>query len=289
MLLGQNERASYLRTFETQVADQKMRIGNWEIVSELSQGRWSRVALAVPYGCQSNRADYVIKYVNPESPHAEFARSMLAREYACAKLVTHPCLISFLDADLERDAAYLVSARHSGETLQRILADLKYFIEIGEKLSYFRQLCEAVRALHRLNIRHGDLSPSNLILDLENHRLVVVDLGLSEQIDPFQRHSESYAGTFGFIAPECYTGKDPVGLSADVYSMGRLMLEFAGDGLVGNGNPTSRFSQVHFLLQELLVRMTQQNPLRRPSLDEVFQQVAELEIRCLEVDYRAVA
>jgi Serine/threonine protein kinase len=48
----------------------------------------------------------------------------------------------------------------------------------SQRLSYVKQLCEAVNFLHKHDIFHGDLKPQNILLDGE--RLVLCDFNLSQ-------------------------------------------------------------------------------------------------------------
>lgn len=266
-----------------------MQIGRWQILETIAQGTWSTVATAKPTNCQSDTADYVIKYADVTSPDFDIASRMLARELACSKLISHPSIISFLDADVDHTTPYLVSARHSGEKFSDIITKIKHFVELGEKLSCFRQICDAVSTLHQLRIRHGDLSPQNVIVNLDDSELMIVDLGLSEQVNEFKRVSDSFAGTRGYYAPECTHGQWPVGLSADIYSIGRMMFELFGFAEIKSELHRSRFHPVYRQIVSLIDQMISLNPLKRPTISEVQQQVSWLEILYLDLDYRAAA
>ena len=56
-----------------------------------------------------------------------------------------------------------------------------------------------IRQLHEAGVLHGDLKPSNLLLD-DNFKLRVADLGLSS----WALAVEGEQGTEGFKAPEIY-------------------------------------------------------------------------------------
>ena len=264
-----------------------MRIGNWDIIKVFAVGRWSKVAMAKPYGCQSNNADYIIKYVDQDSSHFEFARQMLIREHACSKLVSHASLISFLDGNPDHKIPYLVSARHPGESLQQYQEGYSLVIDLRDKLTCFRQICEGVAKLHELGIRHGDLSPSNLLIDTERRQSLIVDLGMSEKVNPFQQKTDAVGGTWGYLAPECLHESAPVNLTADIYSLGTTVRDFflptGAKGTVEN----SSYSLIRTSLRELLDSMIENNPLKRPTVHEVVHQVSLLEIGCMDLDYRA--
>ena len=265
-----------------------MRIGNWDIIKIIADGRWSKIALAKPHGCQSNNADYIIKFVDEDSTQFEFARNMLLRELACSKLVSHPSVISFLDGDPEHKTPYLVSARHSGENLQQFQSGYQLVFDLRDKLTCFRQVCEGVMQLHQIGIRHGDLSPANTLVDIEGRKSLILDLGLSEKVNPFFREREATAGTWGYVAPECLQDSTPVNLSADVFSLGATMKEFF-PVTTEFANDSSTYAPVRHALGTLLESMTDRQPLKRPAIQEVTQQASMLEIGCIELDYRSAS
>ena len=249
-----------------------MRIGNWEIQNRLVEGRWSSVFSASAFGQRNERPDYVVKMVMSDSKNTEFGRFMMQRELACANLIEHPHVIAFLDGNVNIDQPYLVSARINGGTLQEHL-ESSCQIDLAEKLMYFRQVCSAVRAFHQQQIRHGDLSPGNLMIDRTNGVATVLDLGLSEFVQPFCRSNDVYAGTYGYIAPECRGGKEPVSVSADIYSLGLILNELI---------ESESLTLIHEDLSALANRMSDHNSLRRPTIVEVEREVAMLEIRSFQ-------
>ncbi|XLR19750.1 hypothetical protein S83_047662 [Arachis hypogaea] len=72
-------------------------------------------------------------------------------------------------------------------------------------------------------IVHRDISAKNVLLDLE-HEAHVSDFGASKLLNPNSSNWTSFAGTFGYAAPElAYTME--VNEKCDVYSFGILALE----------------------------------------------------------------
>lgn len=265
-----------------------MKLGNWIVTKPVVDGRWSKVGLAKavdqsgPLGAPSTSEDYVIKYVDHHSRNRQFAISMLRRELACSQLASHPNLISFLDSDFQDEVPFLVSPRALGETLFTINEHFQNFLEFGEKLTFFRQISEGIAALHQQNIRHGDLSPGNIIVNLSELRTTIIDLGLAEKVNPFRRPPGYVAGTLGYTAPECQAGFDPITISSDVYSLGKVMQELFGETAFQSNSKGVRHQSV-IQLQQLLTSMVERNSLKRPTILEVIDQVSLLEIQCLRV------
>ena len=258
-----------------------MQIGNWKLAKCITEGRWSRVYTAFSVIQSSNQADYVVKFVDPKSTDLNYAKNMLNRELACSKLLNHPSLIAFLDADLDCETPYLVSPKIEGDGMSVVLKKFARLVDLGEKLLLFRQLCDVIKLLHAHQIRHGDLSPDNIIVNLKELKATITDLGLAEKVEPFHRTASYSAGTVGDIAPECLGGTDPITLSADVYSLGVIMAEFFGQLQTGVVSKYMQNVSLKFRLQKLLDSMTRTHPLNRPTIGEVYDQVVMLEIQSL--------
>lgn len=266
----------------------KSKVKNWELIQLISEGRWSSIYSARPKTGGTDSADYVVKVVEPEVRDRELAIEMLRREFACAELVSHPGLISFLDHDLGEGIPLLVSARIYGDSLTTISQKLRHFIDLNEKLMFFRQVSEALRAMHAQQIRHGDVSPGNIVIDLNEGTATLIDLGLATRIDHFSSSEQWQAGTPSYIAPECGHAKDPIVASSDIYSLGKSMQELFRLDERTRRIETESVMYVCEKLTDLFDKMTRLHPLRRPTIDEVIEVVSELEVFSLEgVQFKA--
>ena len=263
----------------------KAKIKNWELVQLISKGRWSNIYSARPRKGGTDSADYVVKIVEAKKSDREMAIEMLKREYACSELVKHPGLISFLDHSFqspEDSTPFLVSARILGDSLLAINRRLRQVIDLNEKLMFFRQVSEALREMHQNKIRHGDVSPGNIIIDLKEGSATLIDLGLATRIDHFACCEHWQAGTPGYIAPECGHAKDPIVASSDVFSLGKSMVEFFRIDERPGANASATTGFIYHKLESLLNQMTRLHPLRRPTIHEVINVISELEIFSLE-------
>lgn len=97
------------------------------------------------------------------------------------------------------------------------------------------RICEILEQLHAEGIYYMDLKPAHVIIQeqgvTERIALIDFDSSIRQDVCPVPVY-----GTVGFAAPECYAaaaagGMDPAGgCSADIYSMGMLLLYMANDG-----------------------------------------------------------
>jgi hypothetical protein len=87
----------------------------------------------------------------------------------------------------------------------------------GEVVTVLAPVASAIGRLHDLGVVHGDVSPGNVLLDLDG-RAALGDLGLGHVVGDI---SPGVWGTDGYLAPEVVLGEDPSPAS-DVYGLGAL-------------------------------------------------------------------
>lgn len=98
------------------------------------------------------------------------------------------------------------------------------------------QIVRGVQALHDAGLRHGDLEPSNILVDDEG-RVVVVDFGLTQPMG----ETHVSGGTPLYMAPELLSGEDAsVGPWCDWYALGVTLYQ-ALTGRIPDQEATSVF------------------------------------------------
>lgn len=115
-----------------------------------------------------------------------------------------------------------------GRSLKQILADHRSHgdtIPVHRALTILAQIAEGIDAVHAAGIVHRDVKPSNIIIEDDTGRPVLVDFGLASPTDePSQVLS---MGTPLYMAPE-QTGRRPsvpVSARTDVYALGCTAFE----------------------------------------------------------------
>ncbi|KAG0320521.1 Dual-specificity kinase, spindle pole body (SPB) duplication and spindle checkpoint function [Podila horticola] len=95
---------------------------------------------------------------------------------------------------------------------------------------YWRQMLEAVAAIHDLKIVHSDLKPANFLL--VEGSLKLIDFGIANAIsnDTTNIHREGQLGTANYMSPEAISsnpasGTRKLGRSSDVWSLGCILYQ----------------------------------------------------------------
>jgi serine/threonine protein kinase len=156
--------------------------------------------------------------------------------------------------------------------------------------TYFHQLLDGIEYLHKNRIAHLDIKPDNLLLS-EDFTLKIGDFDSAIDVD---LTSPGNVGTKNYRAPELITGVCLDPFKADIYSAAIfLFILKAGiypyaEGALTNGHDlqhllvtaNSKFWECHphcvehsFMygreFKELVLRMTECNPRKRMSIEEV--------------------
>lgn len=117
--------------------------------------------------------------------------------------------------------AYLIQEIVEGVLLEDRIREGPLPAEDAARL--VRGLADALTAVHRLGILHRDLKPGNVIL--RDGKPVLLDFGVARDADAETlTQSGAMLGTPAYMPPEQAAG-EPVGPTADVYSVGVVLYE----------------------------------------------------------------
>jgi serine/threonine protein kinase len=118
--------------------------------------------------------------------------------------------------------AFYVMKLVKGRRLDALMADRP---PLGERLTLFTRILDAVAFAHAHDIVHRDLKPENVMVGAFGE-VYVMDWGVAQ--DGAADAEAAVVGTPGFMAPEqaLARGVDP---RADIYALGMLLGHLAGD------------------------------------------------------------
>lgn len=149
-------------------------------------------------------------------------RDKLKNEFEVLQQINSPHVVRALSFDDNKSSLRL-------EFVEGIvLSDfIKNITDINEKIDLAIGIAKAIGEIHKFNIIHKDLNPSNIIIQFNGEKAVIIDFGLSIKLGRDIRISrEDLEGTYAFISPE-QTGwaNRQVDTRSDLYSFGVILYE----------------------------------------------------------------
>ncbi|MHB8679776.1 MAG: serine/threonine-protein kinase [Rudaea sp.] len=216
------------------------RIGNYRILREIGRGGMGSVFLA-----ERADAEYesrvAIKLIRgfPTAPALE----RLRRERQLLAGLVHPHIARLLDGGTtDEGQPYLVMEYVDGLPLARWLEARRP--PLAQRLSLFRQLCEAVHHAHQNLIVHSDLKPANVMVRRDGTP-ALLDFGIARLSVPDasgERVTELRAFTPEYASPE-QLGGAAVTTASDVYALGLILYELLCGNVYKSGGRVESWRQ----------------------------------------------
>jgi len=270
-------------------------IGHYAILKTIGTGSFSKVKLAIDL----NRCRKVaIKMIATKGiQDSERLRASVLREIEILKYIDHPNIVGLLDTVETPTHLCLVLEYVSGGELFDYVND--HFENSTEEESkyIFLQLVKILEYLHENGIVHRDLKLENILIDSNKspNGLIIklTDFGLAKFINKSSPTLTTRCGSEEYAAPELISGKPYDGRKTDIWSLGVILytllvgyLPFnleAGQSrrqffskiiradftLPNSEKETGRRSKISKEAKDLIKKILQSNPQKRPSLDEI--------------------
>ncbi len=150
------------------------------------------------------------------------------REAATGGKLTHPNIVSFIDAGKLEGACFLTMEFIDGRDVKQIIAErgaLHYLDAL--RIAYY--VAQALDYAHtRFNIVHRDVKPENILVD-RNNNIKLTDFGLAKNLEDAGlsgiTQSQTGVGTLFYMSPEQIANARFADQRADIYSLGVSLYE----------------------------------------------------------------
>jgi serine/threonine protein kinase len=181
---------------------------------------------------------------------------------------------------------YILLELCQNQSLNEMIKRRKSLTE-PEVAFFMKQLVEATRYMHSVNVIHRDLKLGNLFLDGEMN-IKVGDLGLATKVTDKDEKRKTICGTPNYIAPEIIQGDKATrghSFEVDIWSMGVILytllvgkppyeakdVKATYQRILNNEYAFPRHVDISNAAKSLIRSMLQSKPSDRPTLDEVDQ------------------
>lgn len=250
-------------------------LGKYKLLSELGRGGMGVVLKAeqVPM-----RRVVALKVMSRKLVHDAQAVARFHREIQTAAALTHPNVVTAIDADHVHDTHFLVMEYVDGEGLDVILKRQERLpTEIA--CDYIRQAALGLQHAFEMGLAHRDIKPSNLLVTRDRDRRAVVkilDMGLAcfttaLRSDAGLTATGQILGTPDYIAPEQARDTKSADIRSDIYSLGCTLFRAIAGRLPFEGRN---------VVEQLMARaMSDAPPLRQyvpnasPELERIVGQM----------------
>jgi serine/threonine-protein kinase len=200
--------------------------GRYEIVRKIGGGGMGAVYLASDRnlgGVLRAVKEMVQSHIEPEQQ--EKALADFKRESVLLTSLEHPCIPTIYDYfyDDGNGRFYLVMKYISGGDLAaRLRSTPEGKVDEKSVTEWAAQTADVLDYLHsrRPPIVYRDLKPSNLMIDGNTGRIMLVDFGIARWVTKDEK-GVTAVGTMGYAPPELFSGN--VEPRSDIYSLGATM------------------------------------------------------------------
>ena len=155
-------------------------------------------------------------------------RNKFAKESKLIHSLSHPGIVKVLDCFEGNNTFYYVMEYIEGGSLNDYIEVCGQIPE-EESLRYVRNVGEALEHMHKHNMAHLDVKPSNIMIT-KNGRAVLIDFGLSKQYDEngIPESSTSIGGGTPGYAPieqATFHSSPDLPVTMDVYALGATLFK----------------------------------------------------------------
>ncbi len=165
-----------------------------------------------------------LKLIRPDFAESPLYRARFERESRLAARVSHPNIVTVLDAGDDDGLLFLAMQYVDGTNLASVLKGAGS-LEPRDAASLIEQVAGALDASHRQMLVHRDVKPANILLRADDPRhALLTDFGLARSITGTDQATqlEGWAGTLDYLAPEQLEGRE-VDRRADVYALAAVL------------------------------------------------------------------
>ena len=199
-------------------------IGKYEVVKLIGRGGMGTIYQARDSVLERSVA---LKVVSSLEVTPELRTRFFREAQACARL-SHPNIVTIHDMGEDGGRLFIVMELLEGEELRQLIAR-RAPLELEEKLTVLRQLCDGLSFAHQKGIVHRDIKPANIFL-VRNGRVKILDFGIA-QIAAVATQGDltrtgMIMGTLRYMAPEQVRGR--ADHRSDIFSVAAVAYELLG-------------------------------------------------------------
>ncbi len=194
--------------------------GRYRLEAKLGSGGMSTVYLARD---ETLDRPVAVKVMHREMSEQPDQLERFRQEARAVAKLSHPNVVSVIDAGEDSGYPYIVFEYVEGETLKQRIARVGA-LDTQEAIAYAIEIARGLTVAHARNMVHRDIKPQNILIDSEG-RAKLTDFGISRQLEQDGMTATGRVlGTTDYVAPEQAMGRE-VDPRSDIYSLGVVLYE----------------------------------------------------------------
>ncbi len=202
-------------------------LGHFRIIDPLGRGGMGQVFRALDTSLRRYVAVKVLRsgLAGSQGNSSDHEIDLLLQEAVSQARVTHPNIVTIYYVGKHEEDPFLAMELIIGKTVSELVADgpLVY----SQLHSIAAQMTSALKFSHELDIIHGDIKPSNIMVQ-QNGIAKLSDFGMARRASDTEKRS--VGGTPNYLAPELLVGESP-SIQSDMYALGVTLFEMTFERL----------------------------------------------------------
>lgn len=216
-------------------AGPQVMLGPYEVERELGKGAMGVVyAARNPNDGRRVAVKTMALFEKFEEDQVDEVKARLFREAKTAGRLSHPNIVSILDAGEAQDLAYIVMELVHGHDLTKYTRN-DALLPLPMLFKIIAQAARALDYAHAQGVVHRDIKPANILLEPDAGEVKLTDFGIARMTVSGKTKSGEVLGTPSYMSPEQLAGMEVDGRS-DLFSLGITFYELCTGRLPFHGD-----------------------------------------------------